>query len=148
MSKLTREEFRVLRTRAEHDLAQSREVPSILICAGTGCIAGGAMKIYDNFKSECEARGLKVYLDMEIQYVGEGHPWWTQSLGKPDAPFADFLLWKDKPGGEAEPFLDRPRWEGYDGRWHTRRREQRVPFVNFSALDACLCQRGHVRQQR
>ena len=46
MSKLTREEFRVLRTRAEHDLAQSREVPSILICAGTGCIAGGAMKIY------------------------------------------------------------------------------------------------------
>ena len=58
MSKLTREEFRALRTRAEHDLAQSREVPSILICAGTGCIAGGAMKIYDNFKSECEARGL------------------------------------------------------------------------------------------
>ena len=52
MSKLTREEFRVLRTRAEHDLAQSCEVPSILICAGTGCIAGGAMKIYDNFKSE------------------------------------------------------------------------------------------------
>ena len=65
MSKLTREEFRVLRTRAEHDLAQSREVPSILICAGTGCIAGGAMKIYDNFRSECEARGLKVYVGLK-----------------------------------------------------------------------------------
>ena len=65
MSKLTREEFRVLRTRAEHDLAQSCEVPSILICAGTGCIAGGAMKIYDNFKSECEARGLKVYVGLK-----------------------------------------------------------------------------------
>ena len=65
MSKLTREEFRDLRTRAEHDLAQSREVPSILICAGTGCIAGGAMKIYDNFKSECEARGLKVYVGLK-----------------------------------------------------------------------------------
>lgn len=65
MSKLTREEFRALRTRAEHDLAQSREVPSILICAGTGCIAGGAMKIYDNFKSECEARGLKVYVGLK-----------------------------------------------------------------------------------
>ena len=61
MSKLTGEEFRVLRTRAEHDLAQSREVPSILICAGTGCIAGGAMKIYDNFRSECgtRAEGLR-----------------------------------------------------------------------------------------
>ena len=65
MSKLTREEFHALRTRAEHDLAQSREVPSILICAGTGCIAGGAMKIYDNFKSECEARGLKVYVGLK-----------------------------------------------------------------------------------
>ena len=65
MSKLTREEFRALRTRAEHDLAQSREVPSILICAGTGCIAGGAMKIYDNFRSECEARGLKVYVGLK-----------------------------------------------------------------------------------
>ena len=65
MSKLTREEFRVLRTRAEHDLAQSREVPSILICAGTGCIAGGAMKIYDNFRSECEARELKVYVGLK-----------------------------------------------------------------------------------
>ena len=65
MSKLTREEFRVLRTRAEHDLAQSCEVPSILICAGTGCIAGGAMKIYDNFRSECEARGLKVYVGLK-----------------------------------------------------------------------------------
>ena len=65
MSKLTREEFRALRTRAERDLAQSREVPSILICAGTGCIAGGAMKIYDNFKSECEARGLKVYVGLK-----------------------------------------------------------------------------------
>ena len=58
MSKLTREEFRVLRTRAEHDLAQSREVPSILICAGTGCIAGGSMKIYENLKQECAQRGL------------------------------------------------------------------------------------------
>ena len=65
MSKLTREEFRALRAQAEHDLAQSREVPSILICAGTGCIAGGAMKIYDNFRSECEARGLKVYVGLK-----------------------------------------------------------------------------------
>ena len=56
MSKLTREEFRALRTRAEHDLAQSREVPSILICAGTGCIAGGAMKIYDNSDPSASAR--------------------------------------------------------------------------------------------
>ena len=65
MSKLTREDFRTLRAKAEHDLAQSKESPAILICAGTGCIAGGAMKIYDNFKAECEARGLKVYVGLK-----------------------------------------------------------------------------------
>ena len=65
MNKLNREEFCALRSQAEHDLAQSREVPSILICAGTGCIAGGAMKIYDNFKAECESRGLKVYVGLK-----------------------------------------------------------------------------------
>ena len=63
--------------------------------------AYGSMDDYRAFLRAAHARGLKVYLDMEIQYVGEGHPWWTQSLGKPDAPFADFLLWKDKPGGLA-----------------------------------------------
>ena len=78
--------------------------------------AYGTMDDYRAFLHAAHARGLKVYLDMEIQYVGEGHPWWTRSIGKPDAPFADFLLWRDKARGEAEPFLDRPRWEGYDGR--------------------------------
>ena len=65
MSKLTREDFRALRAKAQHDFAQSKEAPAILICAGTGCIAGGAMKIYDNFKAECEARGLKVYVGLK-----------------------------------------------------------------------------------
>ncbi len=76
----------------------------------------GTMDDYTAFLRAAHARGLKVYLDMEIQYVGEGHPWWTQSIGKPDAPFADFLLWRDKQHEQAEPFLDRPTWAGYDGR--------------------------------
>src|SRR5690606_32566743 len=77
--------------------------------------AYGTMDDYRRFVRAAHARGLKVYLDMEIQYVGEGHPWWTQSAGKPDAPFADFLLWRDDAHAEAEPFLDQPAWESYDG---------------------------------
>ena len=78
--------------------------------------AYGTMDDYTAFIRAAHARGLKVYLDMEIQYVGEGHPWWTRSLGKPDAPFADFLIWRDEAHAEAEPFLHLPKWEGYDGR--------------------------------
>lgn len=64
-TKLTRDRFRAVRTDARHALEQSEQVPSVLICAGTGCIAGGAMKIYDNIKAECEARDLQVYVGLK-----------------------------------------------------------------------------------
>ena len=50
---------------AQNALKQSEQVPSVLICAGTGCIAGGAMKIYDNLQAECEQRGLQVYVGLK-----------------------------------------------------------------------------------
>jgi len=78
--------------------------------------AYGRREDYIAFVRAAHARGLKVYLDQEIQYVGEGHPWWTRALADPAAPEADFLLWKDRVRGEVEPFLDRAAWEHYDGK--------------------------------
>ena len=63
--KMTRDSFHVFQANARNALKQSEQVPSILICAGTGCIAGGAMKIYDNLKTECEKRGLPVYVGLK-----------------------------------------------------------------------------------
>ncbi len=55
--KLTRERLDALRMEAKTLLAaDTREV---LVCAGTGCIAGGSLNIYDALKAGCEARGLK-----------------------------------------------------------------------------------------
>ena len=65
MSKFTRESFRAFQTGAKEALEQSKQVPSVLICAGTGCIAGGAMKIHDNFKALCEERNLPVYVGLK-----------------------------------------------------------------------------------
>ena len=64
-AKLTRESFHVFQANAQNALKQSQQVPSVLICAGTGCIAGGALKIYDNIKTECENLGLKVYVGLK-----------------------------------------------------------------------------------
>ena len=63
--KMTRESFHMSQTAAKNALKQSEQVPSVLICAGTGCIAGGAMKIHDNFKALCEQRGLPVYVGLK-----------------------------------------------------------------------------------
>ena len=65
MSTLTREMFHAYQAGARESLERSREAVSVLICAGTGCIAGGAMKIYENLKSECESRGLPVYIGLK-----------------------------------------------------------------------------------
>ena len=39
----------------------------IIICAGTGCIAGGSMKIYDRFREELTKRGLKIAVSLEAE---------------------------------------------------------------------------------
>ncbi len=64
-TKLTRESFHVFQANAKNALKQSEQVTSVLICAGTGCIAGGSMKIYENIKAECEKRGLAVYVGLK-----------------------------------------------------------------------------------
>ncbi|KQY50582.1 alpha amylase [Lysobacter sp. Root494] len=76
----------------------------------------GTMDDYFAFVRAAHARGLKVYLDQEFQYVAEGHPWLEESLDRADAPHAKYLLWRKPDHSEAEPFLNQARWEGYDGR--------------------------------
>jgi NADH-quinone oxidoreductase subunit F len=48
-----------------YDSAASRLKNRVIICAGTGCIANGSLKIYDRFIAECGARGLDVTIDLE-----------------------------------------------------------------------------------
>ena len=64
-TKLKRDSFHVFQANAKNALKQSQQVTSVLICAGTGCIAGGAMKIHDNIKAECEKRKLPVYVGLK-----------------------------------------------------------------------------------
>ena len=63
MAKLTREQFQVLRIKSEEALRSQKK--QVLICAGTGCIAGGSLQIYDYIKAECERRGLDVYVGLQ-----------------------------------------------------------------------------------
>ena len=39
------------------------------------------------------ARGMKIYLDQEIQYTAEDHPWWRQSMGQPASEYSHFILY-------------------------------------------------------
>ena len=63
--KFNRESFHVYQAKAKNALKQSQQCTSVLICAGTGCIAGGALKIKANLEEECRKRGLEVYIGLK-----------------------------------------------------------------------------------
>jgi glycosidase len=80
--------------------------------------AYGTMNDYFAFVRAAKAHGLKVYLDQEIQYVAEGHPWLSESRGKPGSRFSRHILYdRPKTNEEPQPFLKQPAWPGYDGKW-------------------------------
>lgn len=56
--------------------------------------AYGTERDYRDLVAAVHERGMKIYLDEEIQYLAEGHPWWTQSAGNPASPYTRFMLYR------------------------------------------------------
>lgn len=55
----------------------------------------GTAQDYIKLVKEIHRRGMKLYLDMEMQYVTEDHAWWKESYGKPASPYKDYILYED-----------------------------------------------------
>ena len=69
MATMTREMLDARRVKAKVSL--NREGKQILICAGTGCIAGGSLKIYEYMKEEIARRGLGVRVGLLEEQEGK-----------------------------------------------------------------------------
>jgi len=52
----------------------------------------GTMDDYRSLVRAIHARGMKVYLDQEFQYVAYDHPWFKSALGNPASPYSDFFI--------------------------------------------------------
>ncbi|MBR2473025.1 MAG: NADH-quinone oxidoreductase subunit NuoF [Clostridia bacterium] len=59
-----REELKAYREAAV--VAYGAQAEKIIVCAGTGCVAGGSLKIYDRLKSLMEEKGLHVAVELEV----------------------------------------------------------------------------------
>lgn len=61
----TRNEFSAFRRKCEAALdTQTRKV---LVCAGTGCVAGGSLAIYDRLTELCRTAGLNVKVELDFE---------------------------------------------------------------------------------
>lgn len=59
----TREELKEKRLQYKHSLDSQKK--QILVCAGTGCVAGGSLQIYDKLKELIEEKGLRCSVVLE-----------------------------------------------------------------------------------
>ncbi len=55
----------------------------------------GTMSDYIALVKEVHRRGMKIYLDMETQYVSENHKWWKDAVGNPKSAYSNYILFED-----------------------------------------------------
>lgn len=62
----------------------------------------GTMADFRHLAKAIHARGMKLYLDEEFQYVAYDHPWFKSALGNPSSPYSDFFFFHGPNNTEPE----------------------------------------------
>jgi glycosidase len=76
----------------------------------------GTMADYIALVKDIHRHGMKLYLDMETQYVTEKHLWWKDAVGNPQSAYSNYILFDDSAHNvPATMVFDLRQLEGYDG---------------------------------
>ncbi len=54
----------------------------------------GTKEDYLALVKDMHNRGMKLYMDMETQYITEDHLWWRDSYNNPASPYSDYIYYK------------------------------------------------------
>lgn len=55
----------------------------------------GTMEDYIALVKDIHKRGMKIYMDMETQYVTSKHIWWKEAVGNLNSKYSDYILFDD-----------------------------------------------------
>jgi alpha-amylase len=92
----------------------------------------GDMKSYLELVKEVHRRKMRIYLDIETQYVIEDHPWWKESYNNPSSRYSDYILYNDENNTKPEPIIfNLTAIPGYNG---VVRRATTVNLLNKDVL--------------
>jgi glycosidase len=76
----------------------------------------GTMREYINLVKELHGRGMKIYVDMETQYVTEDQVFWKDSYDNPKSKYTDYILYNDSLNTKPESIIfGLNELPGYDG---------------------------------
>jgi alpha-amylase len=78
--------------------------------------AYGDLESFRRLARAAHARHMRIILDEEIQYVDAEHPWWSDSAGRPESRYGDYVLYNGPGNTQPESgFLDDAPALTYDG---------------------------------
>ncbi|HMG68159.1 MAG TPA: alpha-amylase family glycosyl hydrolase [Chitinophagaceae bacterium] len=76
----------------------------------------GTMQDFIALVKEIHRRGMKIYIDMETQYVTEDQLWWKDSYGNPGSKYSNYILYNDSAHTKPESIIfGLTELPGYDG---------------------------------
>lgn len=76
----------------------------------------GTMQDYISLVKAIHKRGMKIYIDMETQYVTEKHLWWQDAVGNLQSTYSDYILFDDAAHNTpASMVFDLRALNSYDG---------------------------------
>lgn len=76
----------------------------------------GTMQDYLDLVKEIHRRGMKIYMDMETQYVTEDHLWYKDSYGNLSSPYSDYIAYDDNAHTKPSTIVyDLNGLKGYNG---------------------------------
>lgn len=67
--------------------------------------AYGNLQDYLQLVKAVHQRGMKIYMDMEIQYITEEHEWYKDSYKNPASAYSEYIVYKDKQNTQPESII-------------------------------------------
>lgn len=86
----------------------------------------GSMEDYLALVKEVHKRGMKIYQDIEMQYVTHEHVWYTSSFNNPASPYANYIYYEDSLNQEPFFFYNIPEFTTYNNL------KQKIVVVNMN----------------
>ena len=75
----------------------------------------GSMEDYLTLVKSVHQRGMKIYMDMETQYVTEDHLWYKDAYQNPKSEYSDYLVFNGPGNTKPEPIVyNLDKLEGYN----------------------------------
>lgn len=86
----------------------------------------GSMTDYLDLVKELHLRDMKIYQDVEMQYVTHEHKWYTESFGNPSSPYSNYIYYYDDKNLNPYYFYDIPEFTTYNNL------KQKIAVVNMN----------------